>query len=95
MSKRVLNSVWGVLKVLQQFAFTQEAWGPREIARATGLSKSTALRVLQTMVEENFLVKSDKHDEYVIGRNSGTWDWDLEIGPACLTSQSPYSKNML
>ena len=76
MSKMVLNSVRGVLKVLQQFAFTQEAWGPREIARTTGLSKSTALRILQTMADENFLVNSDKHDKYIIGPEL----WHLGLG---------------
>ena len=76
MSKRVLNSVWGVLKVLQQFAFNQEAWGPRELARTTGLSKSTALRILQTMVDENFLINSEKNDKYMIGPEL----WHLGLG---------------
>jgi DNA-binding IclR family transcriptional regulator len=67
MPKRVLGSISGVFRVLRQFAFVQDTWGPRELSRAVGLSKSTTLRILQTMVEENFLITVEKINKYSIG----------------------------
>ncbi len=76
MPKKLLNSVSGVLRILRQFAFVQDTWGPRELSRVTDLSRSTTLRILQTMVAENVLMKAEKTDKYVIGPEL----WRLGLG---------------
>jgi DNA-binding IclR family transcriptional regulator len=76
MPKRVLSSISGVLRVLRQFALVQDTWGPRELSRAIGLSKSSTMRILQTMAEDNFLINEERINKYVIGPEL----WRLGLG---------------
>jgi DNA-binding IclR family transcriptional regulator len=55
------------LDVLRKFAYEKEDWGPREIARSLNISKSSALRVLQTLKNENFLSPAETDGKYCIG----------------------------
>ena len=87
--ERGLGSVAGVLKVLGQFAFKQGTWGPRELARVTGLSKSTTLRILQTMVDEKFLTFLEKDSKYVIGSELWRLGMGLRHGTSLLTIIDP------
>ena len=78
MSDSKLNSVSGVLKVLKRFVFDRDVWGPRELGRALGLSKSTTMRILQTLADENFLISTEKDGKYRIG--PGLWRLGLALG---------------
>jgi DNA-binding IclR family transcriptional regulator len=55
------------LGILRKFAYEKENWGPREIARSLNISKSSALRVLQTLKNENFLSPAETDGKYCIG----------------------------
>jgi DNA-binding IclR family transcriptional regulator len=55
------------LGVLRKFAYEKEDWGPREIARSLNISKSSALRVVQTLKNENFLSPAETDGKYRIG----------------------------
>jgi IclR family transcriptional regulator, KDG regulon repressor len=55
------------LDILRKFAYEKEDWGPREIARSLNISKSSALRVLQTLKNENFLNPAETDGKYCIG----------------------------
>ena len=67
MTDQKLNGLSKGLQVLQKFVFGKEAWGPREIARELGLSKSTALRMLQTLADAGFLALNEKEGKYRVG----------------------------
>jgi DNA-binding IclR family transcriptional regulator len=54
------------LHILRKFAYEKESWGPREVAKSLGISKSSTLRVLQTLLDENFL-STDRKGKYCIG----------------------------
>jgi DNA-binding IclR family transcriptional regulator len=64
------------LQVIQKFVFEKETWGPREIARVLGISKSTALRVLQTLQDHRFLILNEKDHKYTIGPEL----WRMGVG---------------
>jgi DNA-binding IclR family transcriptional regulator len=55
------------LQVIQRFVYEKEAWGIRELARETGFSKSAALRLLQSLCDEDFLTLDEKDNKYKIG----------------------------
>ena len=61
------------LDVLRKFAYEKEDWGPREIARSLDISKSSALRVLQTLKNQHFLSPAKTDGKYCIGPNFGVW----------------------
>jgi DNA-binding IclR family transcriptional regulator len=67
MADQKLNTLSKGLQVIQKFVFEKETWGPREIARALGISKSTALRLLQTLHDRRFLILNEKGHKYTIG----------------------------
>jgi len=64
---RVLGALQKGLDILRKFAYEKENWGPREIARSLNISKSSALRVLQTLKNENFLSPAEADGKYCIG----------------------------
>jgi DNA-binding IclR family transcriptional regulator len=72
----VLSSISGVFRILRQFALVQDTWGPRELSRDIGLSKSSTMRILQTMVEEKFLINVERINKYAIGPEL----WRLGLG---------------
>ena len=55
------------LHILRKFAYEKENWGPRELGKSLGISKSSALRVLQTLTDENFLSAEKANGRYRIG----------------------------
>ncbi len=55
------------LHILRKFAYEKESWGPREVAKSLGISKSSTLRVLQTLLDENFLSADRTEGKYCIG----------------------------
>jgi DNA-binding IclR family transcriptional regulator len=55
------------LDILRKFAYEKEHWGPRELGKSLSISKSSALRVLQTLVDENFLSAANTDGKYCIG----------------------------
>ena len=55
------------LHILRKFIYEKEDWGPREIARSLNISKSSALRVLQTLKNENFLSPAETDGKYCVG----------------------------
>jgi IclR family transcriptional regulator, KDG regulon repressor len=55
------------LQILQKFVYEKDSWGIREIAREMGLSKSAALRTLQTLCDSNFLEVSEEDHKFTIG----------------------------
>ena len=76
MADRRLDTLSKGLKVIQKFVFEKETWGTREIDRGLGLSKSTALRILQTLRDHNFLNLSEQDHKYTIGPEL----WRLGVG---------------
>ena len=76
MADQKLNGLSKGLQVVQKFVFGKEAWGPREIARELGLSKSTALRILQTLADAGFLALNEKEGKYRVGPEL----WRLGVG---------------
>lgn len=62
-----LSSVTKALRVLKIFNTTNPVWRVGEIAEILNLSKSTASRIVQTLVDENFLVKDKKSPGYRLG----------------------------
>ena len=55
------------LDILRKFAYEKENWGPRELGKSLSISKSSALRVLQTLADENFLSAANTDGKYGIG----------------------------
>lgn len=64
---QALRALQKGLDILRKFAYEKENWGPREIARSLKISKSSALRVLQTLRNENFLSPAETDGKYCIG----------------------------
>jgi DNA-binding IclR family transcriptional regulator len=67
MSDRRMSSLSKGLQVIEQFVYEKETWGIREIARELGFSKSAALRLLQSLCDEDFLILNEKDNKYGIG----------------------------
>jgi len=67
MSDRRMSSLSKGLQVIEKFVYEKETWGIREIARELGFSKSAALRLLQSLCDEDFLVLNEKDNKYGIG----------------------------
>lgn len=55
------------LEILRKFAYEKENWGPRELGKSLSISKSSALRVLQTLADEDFLSAANTGGKYCIG----------------------------
>jgi DNA-binding IclR family transcriptional regulator len=55
------------LDILRKFVYEQENWGPRQLGKSLSISKSSALRVLQTLADENFLSAANTDGKYGIG----------------------------
>jgi DNA-binding IclR family transcriptional regulator len=62
-----MSSLSKGLQVIQKFVYEKETWGIREIARELDFSKSAALRLLQSLCDEDFLVLNEKDNKYGIG----------------------------
>ena len=58
------------LRILALFTAERPQWSPGDIARATGLTRSTCFRLLHTLVVNNYLVRAGLRD--------------LRLGPAVL-----------
>jgi DNA-binding IclR family transcriptional regulator len=71
-----IQSLQKGLKVLRKFALEKETWGPRELGRSLGISKSSALRILQTLHQEGFLRFTEQNGKYTIGPDL----WRLGVG---------------
>ncbi len=67
MSDRRMSSLSKGLQVIQRFVYDRDAWGIRELGRELGFSKSAALRLLQSLCEEDFLTLDAKDNKYKIG----------------------------
>jgi IclR family transcriptional regulator, KDG regulon repressor len=76
MAEQKLNALAKGLQVIQRFVFEKDAWGAREIARALGISKSSAFRILQTLQDQRFLNFTEKEQKYTIG----TELWRIGLG---------------
>jgi DNA-binding IclR family transcriptional regulator len=61
------TSVIKCIDILEKFIFVRNAWGTREIARAVGITKSSAHRILQTLRNKDFLAFEEKTEKYIIG----------------------------
>ena len=66
MNNRRMSSLSKGLQVIQRFVYDKETWGIREIARELGFSKSAALRLLQSLCDEDFLTLDTKDNKYRI-----------------------------
>lgn len=55
------------LSILWQFILEKDRWGPRELARASGIPKSSVLRILQTLGSAGLLTHDHLDGKYVIG----------------------------
>jgi DNA-binding IclR family transcriptional regulator len=75
-AKGRIQSLQKGMRVLRKFALEKETWGPREIAKSLEISKSSALRVLQTLQQEGFLTPQEPDGKYTIGPEL----WRLGIG---------------
>jgi IclR family transcriptional regulator, KDG regulon repressor len=62
-----LASVTTALRVLKSFDANHREWGVSEMARHLGIGKSTAHRVLATMVEERILAQDPESGRYRLG----------------------------
>jgi DNA-binding IclR family transcriptional regulator len=67
MSDRRMSSLSKGLQVIEKFVYEKETWGIREIARQLDFSKSAALRLLQSLCDEDFLILNEKDNKYEIG----------------------------
>jgi DNA-binding IclR family transcriptional regulator len=76
MAERKLNALSKGLQVIQKFVFEKDTWGAREIARALGMSKSSAFRIFQTLQDQRFLSLNEKDQKYTIGPEL----WRLGVG---------------
>lgn len=61
-----LSTVTKALKVLQAFSFEHPVLGVSELSRQLGMGKSSIHRVLSTLAEQGFVVKTDD-DRYRLG----------------------------
>lgn len=62
-----LSSVTKALRVLKVFSSKRPVWRVGELADKLDLSKSTASRIIQTLVEEGFLIKDTESPGYRLG----------------------------
>lgn len=62
-----LSSVTKALRVLKIFNSSTPVWRVGEIAQKLDLSKSTASRIVQTLVDEGFLIKDRNSPGYRLG----------------------------
>lgn len=62
-----LSSVTKALRVLQKFSFQNPIWRIGELSEDLNFSKSTVSRLVQTLVEENFLTENEDGPGYKIG----------------------------
>ncbi len=62
-----LSSVSNALRLLKSFTATEREWGVSDLARHSGLSKSTVHRLLSTMAEERILEQHPETGRYRLG----------------------------
>jgi DNA-binding IclR family transcriptional regulator len=62
-----VQAVTNALRLLECFAGPEEDVPLGELARRTGLSKSTAHRLLATLVHEGYLAQDGREDDYRLG----------------------------
>lgn len=66
-TENTLSSVTKALRVLKVFNTENPVWRIGEIAEQLSISKSTASRIVQTLVDEDFLVKDKESPGYRLG----------------------------
>lgn len=66
MSPEQLSTVTRALQVLQAFSYERPVLGVSDLARQLGLAKSTVHRILTTLAEQGFVVRTDD-DRYRLG----------------------------
>lgn len=62
-----LSSVSKALRILKSYDNKHSVWRVGELATELGFSKSTVSRLIQTLVEEEFLMEDDENPGYRIG----------------------------
>ena len=67
MGDQKVGSLSKGLQIIRQLVYEQERWGVRELARKLDLTKSTALRLLQSLRDEGILALNEKDKKYEIG----------------------------
>jgi IclR family KDG regulon transcriptional repressor len=63
----LLSSVGNALRMLRSFSFEQPEMGVTELANFMGIGKSTAQRLINTLVSEGFLRKKPNSQRYRLG----------------------------
>ena len=66
-SSSSLSSVTTAMRVLKSFTPTHQEWGVSDLARHLGIGKSTAHRLLTTMVDERVLEQDLRSGRYRLG----------------------------
>lgn len=66
-SRTSLSSVSNALRILQAFTFESYELGITELAKEVGIAKSTAHRIVSSMVVEGFLEKNPVNEKYRLG----------------------------